>query len=132
MWLVPAAGAFAYFEPAPRLFENFSAMGEMWPFAQAFTMLRNGSLLVIDLSAIQGVVSFPSFHTVLGVMTIYAVRDTRWLMILVLLLNGTMIVSTMPVGGHHLADVLAGAGLTFGAILLARRQSSFQTRAPKI
>jgi membrane-associated phospholipid phosphatase len=121
MWLVPAAGAFAYYGPAPQLFGNFSALGEMWSFFHAFTMLRDGSLSVIDLSALQGVVSFPSFHTVLGVMTIYALRDTRWLMIPVLLLNGVMIVSTLPVGGHHLADVLAGAGLTFGAILLVRR-----------
>jgi membrane-associated phospholipid phosphatase len=120
-WLVPAAGAFAYYGPAPQRVENFSALGEMWSFAHTFTMLRDGSLSVIDLSALQGVVSFPSFHTVLGVMTIYALRDTRWLMIPVLLLNATMIASTLPVGGHHLADVLAGAGLTFGAILLVRR-----------
>jgi membrane-associated phospholipid phosphatase len=39
----------------------------------------------------------------------------------VLLLNATMIVATLPVGGHHLADVVAGAGLTLGAILLVRR-----------
>lgn len=65
----------------------------------------------------------------LGVMTIYALRDTRWLMILVFPVNGTMIVSTMPVGGHYLADVLAGAGLTIGAILLVRRQTSIQTRS---
>jgi membrane-associated phospholipid phosphatase len=127
MWLVPAAGAFAYYGPAPQLVENFSAMGKMWPFAHTFTMLRNGSLSVIDLSALQGVVSFPSFHTMLGVMTTYALRDTRWLMILVLLLNGTMIVSTLPVGGHHLTDVLAGAGLTFGAIFLVRRRTNFKT-----
>jgi membrane-associated phospholipid phosphatase len=121
MWLVPAAGAFAYYRPAPQLVENFSALGEMWSFFHAFTMLRDGSLLVIDLSALQGIVSFPSFHTMLGVMTIYPLRDTRWLMIPVLLLNGTMIVSTLPVGGHHLVDVLAGAGLTIGAILFVRR-----------
>jgi membrane-associated phospholipid phosphatase len=54
-------------------------------------------------------------------MTTYALRDTRWLFIAVLLLNATMIVSTLPVGGHHLVDVLAGAGLTFAAILLVRR-----------
>jgi membrane-associated phospholipid phosphatase len=127
MWLVPAAGAFAYHRPEPQLFGNFSALGEMWSFSHAFSMLRDASLSVIDLSSLQGVVSFPSFHTMLGVMTLYALRDTRWLMILVLLLNGTMIVSTLPVGGHHLADVLAGAGLTFGAILLVRRRTSFQT-----
>jgi membrane-associated phospholipid phosphatase len=122
MWLVPAAGAFAYYAPAPQRFTNFSALGEMWTFAQAFTMLRDGSLSVIDLSDLQGVVSFPSFHTVLGVLTTYALRDTKWLVIPVLLVNAAMIASTMPVGGHHLVDVLAGAGLTFGAILLVRRR----------
>jgi membrane-associated phospholipid phosphatase len=121
MWLVPAAGAFAYYRPEPQLFSNFSALGEMWPFSHAFNMLRDGSLSVIDLTSLQGVISFPSFHTMLGVMTIYALRDTRWIMIPVLLVNGAMIVSTMPVGGHHLTDVLAGAGLTLGAILLVRR-----------
>jgi membrane-associated phospholipid phosphatase len=128
MWWVPAAGAFAYYAPTPQMFENFSAMGEMWPFAHAFTMLRDGSLAVIDLSALAGIVSFPSFHTVLGVITAYAVRDTRRLLIPVLLVNGTMIVSTMPVGGHHLIDVVAGAGLTLGAILLVRRFSEHRDR----
>jgi membrane-associated phospholipid phosphatase len=123
MWLIPAAGAFAYYGPAPQRVENFSALGEMWSFFHAFTTLREGSLSVIDLSALHGIVSFPSFHTMLGVMTIYPLRDTRWLMIPVLLLNGTMIVSTLPVGGHHLTDVLAGAGLTLGAILIVRRSS---------
>jgi membrane-associated phospholipid phosphatase len=123
MCLVPAAGAFAYFNPVPHLFGNFSAMGEMWSFTHTFGMLRDGTLSVIDISRVDGVVSFPSFHTMLGVMTIYAARDTRWLAIPALVVNGTMILATMPVGGHHLADVLAGAGLTIGAILLVRRQN---------
>jgi membrane-associated phospholipid phosphatase len=130
MWLVPAAGAFAFYIPAPELFGNYAARGEMWLFARAFTMLRSGALSGIDLSALEGVVSFPSFHTMLGIMTIYAVRDTRWLMIPVLLLNGTMIVSTLTVGGHHLADVLAGAGLTFAAILVVRHAGPASGRAP--
>ena len=120
MSLVPAAGAFTYYGPAPHLFGNYSALGEMWTFGHTFNMLRDGSLLVVDLTALDGVVSFPSFHTMLGVVTIYAARDTRWLMNFVLLMNTTMIGSTMPVGGHHLADVFAGAGLTLGAILIVR------------
>jgi membrane-associated phospholipid phosphatase len=119
MWLVPAAGAFAYYGPAQGLFANFSALGELWTFNHTFNMLRDGSLSVINLSALDGVVSFPSFHTMLGVMSIYAIRGSRWF-ILVFLLNAAMIVATMPVGGHHLVDVLAGAGLTLGAIFLVR------------
>jgi membrane-associated phospholipid phosphatase len=123
MALVPAAGAFAYFQPAPQLFGNFSALGEMWPFLRTFVMLRDGTLSVIDLSASAGIVSFPSFHTMLGLITIYAARDIRWIMIPVLVVNGTMFLATMPVGGHHLADVLAGGVLTLGAILLVRLQN---------
>jgi membrane-associated phospholipid phosphatase len=123
MWLVPAAGAFAYYGPGPGLFANYSALGEMWTFHHTFNMLRSGSLSLVDLSALDGVVSFPSFHTMLGVMTTYAMRDSRWL-IAVFPLNATMIVATMPVGGHHLVDVLAGAGLTLGAILLVRLSAS--------
>ncbi|WP_076860831.1 phosphatase PAP2 family protein [Bradyrhizobium mercantei] len=123
MWLILAAGAFAYFDPAPSSYEHFAAFGKMWTFGRTFSMLRDGSLSVIDLSAVDGIVSFPSFHTMLGVMTIYAARDKRWLLIPVLAVNATMIVATMPVGGHHLADVLAGGGLTIAAILVVRRSA---------
>jgi membrane-associated phospholipid phosphatase len=118
MWLVPAAGAFAYYHPGQVDVANYGALSDMWSFSHAFFMLRNGSLSVIDLSSLRGVVSFPSFHTMLGLMTVYALRDMRWLMVPVVLVNGVMLVSTLPVGGHYLADVLAGAALTVIAIVL--------------
>src|ERR1700724_4307275 len=115
MLLVPAAGAFVYFEPAQQLFDNFAAGREMWPFLDAFNALRDGSLTKINISSVQGVVSFPSFHTMLGIITTYALRDTRALLIPAIVLNGTMIVSTLPVGGHYLADVLVGAAISIPA-----------------
>jgi membrane-associated phospholipid phosphatase len=116
MLLVPAAGAFVYFEPARQLFDNLAAGGPMWPFLDAFNGLRDGSLTKIDISSVQGVVSFPSFHTMLGIITTYALRDTRALFIPAIALNGTMIVATLPVGGHYLADVLAGTAICLVAI----------------
>jgi membrane-associated phospholipid phosphatase len=121
MLMVPAAGAFAFYQPAPELYANLAPAGAMWTFSREFTMLRNGSLSVIDLAATTGVVSFPSFHTILAIVTVYPLRDTRWLMRAVMAVNGTMIVATMPVGGHHLADVLAGAAVAVGAIIVVRR-----------
>jgi membrane-associated phospholipid phosphatase len=115
MVLLPAAGAFAYFEPAPQLFDHFAGGREMWPFLDAFNSLRDGSLTKIDLSSIQGVVSFPSFHTMLGIITTYALRDTRALLIPAVMLNGTMIVATLPVGGHYLMDTLTGAAISIAA-----------------
>jgi membrane-associated phospholipid phosphatase len=120
MLLVPAAGAFVYFEPAPQSFDNFAPGREMWPFLDAFNGLRDGSLTKIDVSQVQGVVSFPSFHTMLGVITTYALRDTRALLIPAAILNGAMIVATLPVGGHYLADILAGATISIAAFHVLR------------
>ncbi|HEY3794380.1 MAG TPA: phosphatase PAP2 family protein [Bradyrhizobium sp.] len=122
MVLVPAAGAFVYFAPARHLFDNFAGQGEMWPFLDAFNALRDGSLTKIDLSSVQGVVSFPSFHTMLGILISYALRDTKPLFIAVAAINAMMIVSTLPVGGHYLADVIAGAAICAAAIYGMRRE----------
>jgi hypothetical protein len=123
MVLIPAAGANVFFVPPPQLFDNFTTDGKLWDFLDAFHGLRNGSLKTIDMSAIQGVVSFPSFHTILGVITAYALRDTKALFVPAILLNGTMIVATLPVGGHYLADVMAGAVVCFASIRVLRVMS---------
>jgi len=115
MLLAPAAGAFIYFEPARELFNNFTPGRDMWPFLDAFNRLRDGSLTEIDISAVQGVVSFPSFHTMLGIVTTYALRDTRTLFIPAAIINGLMVVATLPVGGHYLVDTLAGAAISIAA-----------------
>ncbi|MBR0966786.1 phosphatase PAP2 family protein [Bradyrhizobium diazoefficiens] len=121
--MAPAAfEAGSAFDPSPQHFSNYGLRDQMWTFGRTFNMLRDGSLSVIDLSALDGIVSFPSFHTILGILGIYAVRDVRWLLAVVPPINVTMIVATMPVGGHHLADVLAGAGLSLGAIMFVRWQ----------
>jgi hypothetical protein len=120
MFLIPAAGAFAYYQPAAALFHNYSTLGDMWSFGRTFDMLRDGALSVIDLSALDAIVSFPSFHTILGILTVYALRGTRTLVALVLPLNVTMIAATLPVGGHHLADILASVGLILIAMLVVR------------
>jgi membrane-associated phospholipid phosphatase len=68
----------------------------------------------------EGLVTFPSFHTTLGILIVYAVRDFKVLAIFVGALNAVMIVATMPEGGHHLVDVLAGAGVALASISTVR------------
>ena len=62
-------------------------------------------------------------QTLIGVIATYALRDTRALLIPAIVLNGTMIVATLPVGGHYLTDVLAGAAITIAAIYAVRHLS---------
>jgi len=85
-----------------------------------FDLLRAGSLKLIDLNAMQGLVSIPSVHTVMAILLCWAVRGTR-LAYIVIPLNILVLLSTPVVGGHYITDVLAGALLTAGAIAIRYR-----------
>ena len=70
---VPAAGAYHYFEPGEQLFDNFTKHAGVWHL-NALTMLRSRQGMDFVLDRIEGLVTFPSFHTVLAILTAYAVR----------------------------------------------------------
>lgn len=132
MVLVPTAGAFAYYAPAADAFGNFARAGEMWSFYKTFLALREGTLTTIQLAHASGIVSFPSFHAALGMVTAYALRDSRWLFMPVLAINAVMVAATLPVGGHHLAELLAGLSISVAAIAIVRRQSDAAARKRRI
>ena len=116
----PAAGAYPFYQPDPAIYGLPHPKSGLWHWNE-FKALRDGSLVQFDLVKAQGVIQFPSFHTALAIITAYAVRNVRFLGAGVLALNAVVIVSTLPIGGHHLVDVIAGAGIAFAAILVLRR-----------
>jgi len=69
--------------------------------------LRDGTLRTIDLSNLQGLVSMPSFHTIMAILLIYAMRRTKvqWIF---LILNIVVLVATPICGEHYLADMIGG------------------------
>jgi membrane-associated phospholipid phosphatase len=127
MLLVPAAGAYAHFRPPRELFDGFSADAGMWHY-EMFLRLRAGGE-PLDFMKMEGLVTFPSFHTVLAIVTAYAFRGFRYLTLPAVILNGAMIISTLPEGGHHLVDVMAGAMIAVAGIALVRwEQSGWNTK----
>ncbi|MEI9406348.1 phosphatase PAP2 family protein [Mesorhizobium argentiipisi] len=119
MSLVPAAGAYAYFHPEPNVFGNFTARAGMWHFTELMK-LRSGEPFDLLVTRAEGLVTFPSYHTALGIMVVYALRGYRWLFWPVACLNAVMIVSTLPEGGHHLIDVIVGVVVAAVSILAVR------------
>jgi membrane-associated phospholipid phosphatase len=119
MLIAPASGAYTYFKPARALFSNYSADAGTFHMP-LFTLLRTSAHPVIDFATADGIVTFPSFHTVIGVISSYALRDNKPVALVVLLLNASMIVSTLPVGGHYLIDLIAGALIALIAIAIVR------------
>ena len=111
---LPAAGAFEYFHLAP-VFGSRLPPGSGVYWLEALHAMRSSSSVVINPLGLHGLVAFPSFHTSMALMTAAAWRDDRFLKWPMFAWNGLVLVSTIPVGGHYLVDLIAGA-LTWFAI----------------
>lgn len=90
--------------------------------------LRDGSLRVLDLTMLMGIVSFPSFHATLAAIFIWAfgampraaLMGRAWAIL--------TIIATPVFGGHYGVDVVMGLILAPPAIIAARRLT--QRRQP--
>jgi hypothetical protein len=91
--LVPTLALFAFF-PAESAWVHYHVEpGKIPPFLVDLRALRSGALPVLDLQKLNGLITFPSFHTAVAVLPIYVSRGTRCLF-LCAVVNGLMILST--------------------------------------
>jgi hypothetical protein len=120
---IPASSAFLHFGIAdPGTASGYSD----------FYLLRNGKLRMFNMPPSQGLISLPSFHTVVAILSAYALRHIRGLFPLAVLLNLTMIASTPTQGGHYLADVLAGILLGVLTIFVFRGGFHWHRAGPPV
>ena len=102
---VPAKGLGVWASPTLLAQLPDQAMRTFWPHFDEFYY---GGHPVLRLQVIDGVISFPSFHAVVGFLTV-AMWRTRPLTFLA---AGTylavMLVATLPGGGHYVIDLVAG------------------------
>ncbi|MBD0275441.1 MAG: phosphatase PAP2 family protein [Acetobacteraceae bacterium] len=112
VWL-PALGPWVHF-----------GLGGLVPADTAYVAhvvaLRQEHAPSFALHQMQGIVTFPSFHTTLALLFTYAHRGIPWSFPPVALLNGAMLLSIPSEGGHYLADMLAGAFVALASIAAAR------------
>lgn len=83
--------------------------------------LRSDPDHVLFLAKLPGLVTFPSFHTAMGIIAIYCARGTPWLFGPSLVINLVMIASTPLFGSHYLVDIIAGAAIAGGVIMVLRQ-----------
>lgn len=118
--LVPAAGTYAAAAVQGRPTGELETVGALWHL-DALRALRDGSFHTLALSEIRGLVTFPSFHASLAVLTAWALWPVPVIGPLALVLNAVIVVAAVGAGGHYLPDVMAGAGLAL-ALVAARRR----------
>jgi membrane-associated phospholipid phosphatase len=82
--------------------------------------LRSGAPFLLDLGNQDGLICFPSFHTILAVLTAVALWPNRYLRWPCAVLAGLIVLSTLTTGWHYLSDVLGGLVLTAVSLVVAR------------
>jgi membrane-associated phospholipid phosphatase len=115
----PAKGAFAYYNHSKDVLSHLPDGAGIYHLTK-FEYFRHDPSPVLSFASLQGVVTFPSFHTCLALMTIFAAWGMRWLFVAALFWNGLVIISTLPIGGHYAIDLLCGALLWLAATATAK------------
>jgi len=113
---MPAVGAYAYLRvPA----EHYANLAPIVTFEQMqhLEAMRNGTWSVIR--DMEGLISFPSFHTISAILFSWALFPFKKLRWWVLTLNAALIASTPVQGAHYFIDVLGGALVAVFAVLTA-------------
>ena len=116
----PAIGGYTYYGPDPASTSEFV---RQWPFAGTYFVsgllrIHGGHIDLLDLSQINGIVQFPSFHGIMALVLIYMAWPYRVLALLFVVINLIMLVSTVPVGGHHGVDCLGSLAVVLISIAI--------------
>ena len=122
--LIPSLGPYSFFDEKlaqasgyhPTVLSALDLHGRS--YIDVVMTLRDGSLRHLSLNGALGLITFPSFHTVMCLLMIIAMRGHKWLFPLWLALNlGTL--SAVPVdGGHYVVDMLGGALMALLGLLV--------------
>jgi hypothetical protein len=113
----PARGAMIYFDLAG--LDGLPA-GAGTYFVDAFDRYYFGAEALLSLDRMSGVVAFPSFHAVLALVIAQSLNPTR-LRLAGYVWAAMIIASAVPMGGHFVSDLVAGAGVWLAAASLVLR-----------
>jgi membrane-associated phospholipid phosphatase len=78
--------------------------------------LRAGTMRSVALNQLEGLISFPSFHTAAALIFIWTLHTVRYVSWAGIPLNLALIVATPTVGAHYFIDVVGGVVVAFAAI----------------
>ena len=111
---MPAVAAFVYLDLTPQVYANVAST--VYTHVPTLEALRAGTLHSIKLDNLEGLVTFPSFHTAGALMFIWALRTVPFVRWPAVALNIALIAATPIDGAHYFIDLIGGAAVAFAAI----------------
>jgi membrane-associated phospholipid phosphatase len=126
-FLVPALGPYPHFNFTRA---DFPDAINVTPWVQPVMIeaLRNGSREVV----FAGIVSFPSYHAATSILFAFGWMAIPIIGLPIVLLNGVMLIATVPIGGHYVIDIFAGIAIAFASIGIARHYYRVTDRLPPL
>ena len=109
---LPAAGPFAVY--------GYELRPDQQRFLEHFDALRSGQFRHVSLNNVEGLITFPSFHTSWALLLAWGFRHYRWLRMPMLVLNLMVVVSTLTTGWHYASDIVGGTAVAVTAVLVTR------------
>lgn len=95
--------------------------GHQPEFAKMLVAIRSGSVTAFSLDNMQGIVTMPSYHTVIAIVLVWVHRPPSRSFPMIAALNVLMLLSVPSIGNHYLCDMLAGAAIALLPIALLAR-----------
>jgi hypothetical protein len=117
--LVPAIGVYQEVGLDPAALVNLEPRAYL-DQVRDLAPVRAGELRHLDLFALAGIVTFPSFHAASALLYAWALWPVRWIRPIAVIANGMMLAATPVDGGHYFIDLAAGLAVAVLAILAAR------------
>ncbi len=96
--------------------------------------LRDGTMEVIRLGEMQGIITFPSYHAGLATVTMWGFWLTRiaWVRWPGMIVAAATIIATPVDGGHYFVDVFAGMAVAVASIAVAGRAVRWTPAIPRL
>lgn len=122
--VMPAMGMYVHLGLKPTDFPNLSPAAA-YLHVEHMLALRDGTYHSFNLTAAQGIITFPSFHASLAVIFLRAFWSIPWLRWPSVVLNLVMIAATPIDGGHYFVDVGAGIVIAVACLVFAENPKCF-------
>ncbi|HUX78916.1 MAG TPA: phosphatase PAP2 family protein [Alphaproteobacteria bacterium] len=104
--ILPASGPYTWYGYTPNK--------ELALALKQLLLLREN---IVDIRTTSGIVTFPSFHSIMALLYTYTFRnEPKYIFIPILLLNLLVIFACIPIGEHYFADILGAVPIFFIAI----------------
>jgi membrane-associated phospholipid phosphatase len=115
----PAVASYAFLQIAPSEYANLTP-SVPYEHIRHLQAMRTGADFLISESNLEGLITFPSFHTACGLLFIWALFPVRRLRWWVVGLNAMLVLSTPIEGAHYFIDLIGGAVVTALAVCGAK------------